>query len=58
MAKERPIGVTILAFLAILGAINAFIYSYRTDHHHKRIDIDLLPVARHQAGIRDSPVDG
>ena len=32
MAKERPIGVTILAFLAILGAINAFIYTLQMLH--------------------------
>ena len=31
-AKERPIGVTILAFLAILGAINAFIYTLQMLH--------------------------
>jgi hypothetical protein len=32
MAKERPFGVTILAFLAILGAINAFIYTLQMLH--------------------------
>jgi hypothetical protein len=32
MEKERPIGVTILAFLAILGAINAFIYTLQMLH--------------------------
>jgi hypothetical protein len=32
MAKERPIGVTILAFLALLGAINAFIYTLQMLH--------------------------
>jgi hypothetical protein len=32
MAKERPVGVTILAFLAILGAINAFIYTLQMLH--------------------------
>jgi len=32
MAKERPIGVTILAFLAILGAINALIYTMQMLH--------------------------
>ena len=36
MAKERPIGVTLLAFLAILGAINALIYTLQMLH--------LLPV--------------
>ena len=32
MAKERPIGVTILAFLALLGAVNAFIYTLQMLH--------------------------
>ena len=32
MEKERPIGVTILAFLAILGAVNAFIYTLQMLH--------------------------
>jgi hypothetical protein len=32
MEKTRPIGVTILAFLAILGAINAFIYTLQMLH--------------------------
>ena len=32
MASERPIGVTILAFLAILGAVNAFIYTLQMLH--------------------------
>ena len=36
MEKTRPIGVTILAFLAILGAINALIYTLQMLH--------LLPV--------------
>ena len=32
MVKERPFGVTILAFLAILGAINALIYTLQMLH--------------------------
>jgi hypothetical protein len=36
MAKERPIGVTILAILALLGAVNAAIYTLQMLH--------LLPV--------------
>ncbi len=32
MAKQRPLGVTILAFLAILGAINALIYTLQMLH--------------------------
>jgi hypothetical protein len=36
MEKTRPLGVTILAFLAILGAINALIYTLQMLH--------LLPV--------------
>ncbi len=36
MEKARPLGVTILAFLAILGAINALIYTLQMLH--------LLPV--------------
>jgi len=32
MEKTRPIGVTILAFLAILGAVNAFIYTLQMLH--------------------------
>jgi hypothetical protein len=32
MEKTRPIGVTILAFLAILGAINALIYTLQMLH--------------------------
>jgi hypothetical protein len=32
MEKERPIGVTILAFLALLGAANAFIYTLQMLH--------------------------
>jgi hypothetical protein len=32
MAKERPIGVTIIAVLAILAAINAFIYTLQMLH--------------------------
>jgi hypothetical protein len=32
MAKERPIGVTILAILAFLGAINAGIYTLQMLH--------------------------
>jgi hypothetical protein len=36
MEKTRPLGVTILAFLAILGAMNALIYTLQMLH--------LLPV--------------
>ena len=36
MEKTRPLGVTILAFLAILGAINALIYTLQMLH--------LLPI--------------
>ena len=32
MAKERPIGVTILAILALLGAVNAAIYTLQMLH--------------------------
>ncbi len=32
MAKERPIGVTILAILAFLGAFNALIYTLQMLH--------------------------
>ena len=32
MEKARPIGITILAFLAILAAINAFIYTLQMLH--------------------------
>jgi hypothetical protein len=32
MEKTRPLGVTILAFLAILGAINALIYTLQMLH--------------------------
>jgi hypothetical protein len=32
MEKSRPLGVTILAFLAILGAINALIYTLQMLH--------------------------
>src|SRR5665647_2750002 len=32
MAKERPIGVTILAVLALLGAVNAAIYTLQMLH--------------------------
>ncbi len=32
MEKQRPLGVTILAFLAILGAINALIYTLQMLH--------------------------
>jgi hypothetical protein len=36
MEKSRPLGVTILAFLAILGAMNALIYTLQMLH--------LLPI--------------
>ena len=32
MAKERPIGVMLLAFLAILGAVNSLIYTLQVQH--------------------------
>ena len=32
MTKERPIGVTILAILALIGALNAFIYTLQMLH--------------------------
>ena len=32
MAKERPIGVMLLAFLAILCAVNALIYTLQMLH--------------------------
>lgn len=32
MEKSRPLGVTILAFLAILGAVNALIYTLQMLH--------------------------
>jgi hypothetical protein len=32
MEKTRPLGVTILAFLAILGAINALVYTLQMLH--------------------------
>ena len=48
MAKERPIGVTILAFLAILGAINAFIYTLQMLH---LLPTFLGPIAFYQFSL-------
>jgi hypothetical protein len=48
MAKERPIGVTILAFLAILGAINAFIYTLQMLH---LLPTYLGPIAFYQFSL-------
>lgn len=42
MEKIRPLGVTILAFLAILGAINALIYTLQMLH---LIPVFIGPVA-------------
>jgi len=42
MAKTRPIGVTILSFLAILGAINALIYTLQMLHF---LPVFIGPVA-------------
>ena len=48
MVKERPIGVTILAFLAILGAINALIYTLQMLH---LIPTYLGPIAFYQFSL-------
>jgi hypothetical protein len=48
MAKERPIGVTILAFLAILGAINALIFTLQMLH---LIPTYLGPIAFYQFSL-------
>jgi hypothetical protein len=48
MAKERPLGVTILAFLAILGAINAFIYTLQMLH---LLPTYLGPIAFYQFSL-------
>jgi hypothetical protein len=48
MTKERPIGVTILAFLAILGAINAFIYTLQMLH---LLPTYLGPIAFYQFSL-------
>ena len=48
MAKERPIGVTILAFLAILGAVNAFIYTLQMLH---LLPTYLGPIAFYQFSL-------
>lgn len=48
MAKERPVGVTILAFLAILGAINAFIYTLQMLH---LLPTYLGPIAFYQFSL-------
>jgi hypothetical protein len=48
MEKPRPIGVTILAFLAILGAINAFIYTLQMLHI---LPTYLGPVAFYQFSL-------
>ena len=46
--KERPIGVTILAFQAILGAINAFIYTLQMLH---LLPTFLGPIAFYQFSL-------
>jgi len=48
LTKERPIGVTILAFLAILGAANAFIYTLQMLH---LLPTYLGPVAIYQFSL-------
>jgi hypothetical protein len=48
MANERPIGVTILAFLAILGAVNALIYTLQMLH---LIPTYLGPIAFYQFSL-------
>ena len=48
MAKERPVGVTILAFLAILGAINALIYTLQMLH---LLPTFLGPIAFYQFSL-------
>jgi hypothetical protein len=48
MAKERPVGVTILAFLAILGAVNAFIYTLQMLH---LLPTFLGPIAFYQFSL-------
>jgi hypothetical protein len=48
MAKERPVGVTILAFLAILGAVNALIYTLQMLH---LIPTYLGPIAFYQFSL-------
>jgi hypothetical protein len=48
MTKERPIGVTILAFLAILGAINALIYTLQMLH---LLPTYLGPIAFYQFSL-------
>ena len=48
IAKERPVGVTILAFLAILGAINAFIYTLQMLH---LLPTFLGPIAFYQFSL-------
>ena len=48
MEQSRPIGVTILAFLAILGAINAFIYTLQMLHI---LPTYLGPVAFYQFSL-------
>ena len=48
MAKERPVGVTILAFLAIIGAINAFMYTLQMLH---LLPTFLGPVAFYQFSL-------
>ena len=48
MEKARPIGVTILAFLAILGAINAFLITLQMLH---LLPTYLGPVAFYQFSL-------
>jgi hypothetical protein len=48
MEKARPIGVTILAFLAILGAINAFLITLQMLH---LLPTYLGPIAFYQFSL-------
>ncbi len=48
MEKTRPIGITILAFVAIIGAINAFIYTLQMLH---LLPTYLGPVAFYQFSL-------
>ncbi len=48
MEKSRPVGVIVLAFLAILGAINAFIYTLQMLHI---LPTYLGPVAFYQFSL-------
>jgi hypothetical protein len=48
LEKSRPIGVIFLVFLAVLGAINAFIYTLQMLHI---LPTDLGPVAIYQFSL-------